>query len=384
MNLEIVKNDRITNTELLDRINEGHSVVRTAHCGNLRPYNLGLASMGVTMQLLDTNVTGIDRTYIPEKKISISGSKTLHDRIGSVVMRAETNGEFLDDYHTKSISDAFPETPVYTFTDYFRKNKTIVEKIIEAGFVIKPDMFKRSLGDGAVQATQHTESPDSIPNIIQLSDNPRTDEGYLLPNELATLAGFIIESIKTGNKVQYHVSGPDMIRYIDSIAPVMQEVLNHVVNKNTIPELSKAAGAIEIVFIPGSEMRFVAPNEMRYVLDEMIEYFATLKITFNDAKDQRSAFFSGNGSSNKDEYNLFMDQIRYRENDALNTFLEVVAKNKNLVSFDANDHPVTQYDLTDSGVYVPEYSMNTPYSKFKIDYDEMAKYLKIAKKRALK
>ncbi|NUS42132.1 MAG: hypothetical protein HOQ24_00300, partial [Mycobacteriaceae bacterium] len=53
-----------------ERVNKGDSVLRTAHAGNLRNYNLALAAFGVPMVLLDRNITGIDKNYAPEALVS--------------------------------------------------------------------------------------------------------------------------------------------------------------------------------------------------------------------------------------------------------------------------------------------------------------------------
>ena len=131
----------------------GQSVVRTAHVGNHRGYNLAVASMGIPMQLVDHTIVaqqpdegrGRDLNYLPGSIVTAEGVSPLAiSHAGGLALQTKaihhvTGQEvFLDQLHTQELRAAFPGTPIVTNTEYVRQAEAISAEVARIALQASP------------------------------------------------------------------------------------------------------------------------------------------------------------------------------------------------------------------------------------------------------
>src|SRR5690606_26106525 len=143
-----------------------------------RLYNQVLANAGVTMLLVDHNVTGIDSNYVPEAIIA-GGQATLLTEEGQLSMRTKVtnpaNDEptYLDQLHSSSLMQAFPATEIFTNTNYLRDNVAMAGEIVAICSKEMPELFRRGIQkDETTTSNLRTQRSVDAENVLQLTDDP--------------------------------------------------------------------------------------------------------------------------------------------------------------------------------------------------------------------
>jgi len=363
---------QITDTEslssLAERQQQGFSVMRSAHIGNARAYNLAFANAGVSMLLVDHNVTGVDKNYCPESIIK-DGKRWPIAELGQLSFRAlvteGSNKRYVDEFHSEGLRTAFPDTSIETNTSYLRRNESLVGEITRCAVASMPELFQRF-----VETDEAATSKDPITasrlaeqgKIIQLADDPRYERGALLPNEVDILANFVIELIASGRSEQYHVSGPDMVKYMtrpkskdDPRTPL--QIINTLYSELCLrsPLGLQFPDALTVKLIPGSAAKFATTTKRSDNLDNLLAAIADTKdelITLNKA---RGAFFKTKESKDKMARQSFIAASNNTREQIASAFRQVADQCEDLF-VDATSAPfMSQYDVIDEGgLYVPE------------------------------
>lgn len=296
--LNIQPNDTVSINDLVGLQEQGFSVMRSAHVGNLSPYNLTLAASGIRMLLVDHNVTGVDKNYFPEKQLSQGASIELAPN-GLVVSRVATSKGFLDDQHIDAMQQALPEATFFTNTEYLQANDIVASEITALALTYKPELFERIVkADGTTeQVVNGAELVDAF-GVLQLSSNPRAEKpAVIMPNLLDILINFVVEELESGKQTQYHISGPDMIRYINSLQKDLQD-LYQIVRSNA-PFGNRLPALLNVQLVPAADARFATTSQYEKDLEAVFEEFDAATIALSALNSKRKNFFSKQGQTNE-------------------------------------------------------------------------------------
>lgn len=358
MELTINKPKDISLEMLQEKKQEGFSVQRSAHVGNHRMYNLILANAGVDMLLVDHNLTTRDTNYSPEKIIQNGDSSELTDQTFTISLRTKSNssayfeGLFLDEIHSQSLSEAFPNTSITTNTDYLRKNEAIVAEIIAISSQIMPELFNRqALPNGTVQKLQSSIIGLSPSDLLQLRDDPRAEESaIMIPNEVDIICNFAIEALSRGRDTLFHVSGPDMISYINGIMPSLQKLYSQLTQASFA---SKLPGVLNIELVAGTSFRVGCTAANRSNLEPFADIFADFSEFETESSNAKRHFFKGKNPTNQEKIE-FLDALRFERESLIFALRKHFQGLQGVLDQDGNTH-VSQYDvIADNGLYVPE------------------------------
>jgi hypothetical protein len=358
-NLNVEINTAESLESLQARLVDGFSVMRSAHVGNARAYNLALAASGIPMLLVDHNVTGIDTNYRPEDIIQ-NGQSSRIARLGVVSMRemvtCPTAGTsiYLDALHGDSLARAFPGTDVITNTNYLREYDSIAGEIIKLSAEEAPGLFKRVLRkDEAISTSSPGRAGEQAKarGALQLQDDPRTESGVLVPNEVDIVCNFVIEALRSGQAVQYHISGPDMVKYIDRIMPTLQRLYAVVAERASFG--GKLPQELQVELVPGTALKFVTTIDKAEVLDSILQAVRDFETNSRALRDQRKNFFQGPEASESQARRTFLGDITDREKQTTKELAQAARQLPDLF-VGAKESPfVSQYDVLDNRLYIP-------------------------------
>lgn len=358
MELSINKPKDISLEMLQCKKQEGFSVQRSAHIGNHRMYNLILANAGVEMLLVDHNLTTRDTNYNPEKIIQNGISTELTDQEFTLSLRTRSNndtlfkGQFLDEIHSQSLSEAFPNTPITTNTDYLRENETIVAEIIEICSEVMPELFNRqALPDGRVQRLKAPLREVSPSNFLQLRDDPRSEEtAIMIPNEVDIICNFVIEALNYGRDRLYHVSGPDMISYINGILPNLQILYSQLTQASFA---SKLPETLNIELVAGTAFKVGCTVTNRPNLEPFAIIFADFNNFEIESSNTKRRFFKGKNPTDQEKAE-FLDILRFNRESLIIALRKQFQELQGMLDQDGSTY-TSQYDvIADNGLYVPD------------------------------
>jgi hypothetical protein len=363
--LRIEKDDGLSIDELVRRKAMGFSVLRSAHVGNLSPYNLALADAGIPILSVDHNITGVDRNYMPESIATQKSQKSIA-ALGRLVCRslAEANAldpsaqdkpQFLDDFHIAAARQALPANAmIMTNTEYLRTNELVVREIVELALKEFPSIFNRlALPDGSTKKSTNASSLVKLYGIMQLNDNPREEnEAVIMPNILDILANFVIESLETEQDVQYHLSGPAMVKYIDSMMPDLQELYSKLRDRASFGPRLPAKLTVKLV--PTAEAKFATTLSRRSNLDSLLEAVKAADEELDVLQGARKAFFTSPGAQDSAARREATNQFKDGEAAIDLVVAEKISQIPELLVEPGTSGFITQYDVLDEGgLYVP-------------------------------
>lgn len=389
--LEIQINDTISVNGLVQQQAAGYSVLRSAHVGNLSPYNLTLANVGIPILSIDHTITGIDRNYRPEQIRRQTGDLPIAD-VGTLVCRtqverlppditqllADQTPRFLDQAHIEATRRILTNVTVFTNTDYLRHNERIVGELVTLAAREFPACFSRlALPDGT--ATKQPGVADKVKQygIMQLNDDPRAEQtAVIMPNVLDILANFVVETLATGCDTQYHLSGPDMVNYISGLLPELSRMYERVCGAASFgPKLPMR---LQVQLVPTAAAKFATTAKRAPLLDALLGQITHADMALANLKAQRKGFFTSAGARDKSVQKQFIQHTKQQEVELETAVAERLAHLPELLVQPSSPHSLTQYDILDEGgLYVP--NLNQELSMAKLA--ELSQKLRLIQRR---
>jgi hypothetical protein len=273
MSLTIETTPSVSLQDILMEQQQGTSVIRSAHIGNARGYNLALAELGIPFLLVDHTLVAQapgqigDKNYLPGSIVTLEGIRPLAvSCLGELSLKTTAIcpesglSKPLDLIHTDALRQAFPNTVFTTNTAYLRANETIAQEVIATAQQITPELFTRKVdNDGTI--TEATAGDISTHGILQLKDDPRSSCGVLVPNEVDIVINFLTEALASENNTQIHVAGPDMPSYmkkpktIHTITRLFDTVARHAHIRVKLPKTTV------VKLVPSHHAEFVTTKQ---------------------------------------------------------------------------------------------------------------------------
>lgn len=365
--LIIEREDTLSVDDLVMKRNLGFSVIRTPHIGNMAPYNLTLADAGIPMVVVDHNITGIDKNYRPESIIDQTQERKIAD-VGRLTLRASVepisnqelsvvnDNRFLDEVHLNAIRKILPNARLVSNTEYFRQNFDIAAEITNIVLAAKPEVFDRKVfSDGSISEKQPLANEVKTKGLMQLNDDPRTGEAVLAPLEVDILVGFVAEAIKTESDLQYHLSGPDMVKYIFGKIPTLNELYAQIKTQATFRQ--QLPDLLNVRLVPSADAKFATTLSRKNELDNLI--LAQDEISQELA--ELDAWVIKNRPTEIERMTKF-DSRTLSKKDAINRALvEKIAFVPELFVKSGERGSLTQYDLArEGGLYVAPMNREMP------------------------
>lgn len=256
---------------------DGRSVAKSPHVGNWYPNNLAVASLGIPMSVYDRTYGAADKNFHPHKIIVDGGSEevanpailTTHARVireSSWFPDRFPVGSRMLDGHMQAIRDAVPGANCEVFTDYLRRHADRVLAILEVATAVSPSLWRRFVHTDGTITEPVCGGWRRIAETGGIYGLTNDEFGWLIPNQLNVLLDGVLETALYNENVVYHLSGPDMIGYIDSYAELLKKT--HSVLRQ---KLDWVRETVELHLVPVATMRFAVPETRRLALDTFMD-----------------------------------------------------------------------------------------------------------------
>ncbi len=359
-NLNVTINPDISIQDLVQRQAEGFSVLRSAHVGNLQPYNMTLASLGIPILSVDHTITGVDKNYFPEL-IFTRDTSTLAAYTGRLVCKTMTlnenrveTGQYLDEVQINAAREILGTEQIFTNTQYIRDNESIAGDIIGITMRACPQLYQRVVDPaGYVQKGSFEKLIQGF-GIMQLADDPRAEEpGLLVPNEVDILINFIVEALNSGRATQYHLSGPDMVQYLKSEQPrqFLSELYQRVLAE--APFANKMPKNLDVQLVPTATAKFATTMQKAPIMTDLSTAIEARQTELSNAQRDRKQFFASPESKDQNVRDQALKDFKARETQYDQAIGELAAELPELFFEPRTPTFVTQYDVkAEGGLFV--------------------------------
>jgi hypothetical protein len=365
----------ITPRELLSLSAEGRtSVQRTPHVGNANLSHLAHFTLGLPAILYDRNKGLKDQNFNPDGVVSSEGyeqmahpdllishatvisppSKEFHGRD-----RWFQPGHSIAEAHTSALQELFPDTDIRHYTHYLAENDDLARRVLEVAQQVLPasEIWTRRVnGEGETTSTTPQGGENPLEDVYGITNQ---EHGWVVSNKLNVLLAGVIEAARYGTDKIYHISGPDMHKYIGKMQGDMNTLYSAV--QAALPD-SMLPRQLEFVVVPMADVRFAVQPSKAAFIDELVSMWGI----YEDLEAQRKAFYSQLYASEvphdiRDEAKR--DFVAEKEAPVY-SHIQQLARSCPEIFFDTKDRRyVTQYDMLDGygrSLHIPSAILDMP------------------------
>lgn len=298
----VVERDDWPLSQIADMSHSGVPVMRTPHVGNLSMYNCALAAEAdVHLVVYDRTFPGRDRNYNPAYTIenceatrvidpAHDGLLTSHIR-STVPINGSPAGTLLPEVHSRAAQEAFPDARIETMSEFLLRHAGVVSEVAHA-------LARQGLGDwnrrvdrDGVVHTAHGDPVESIARYGIFRDgNPdREWSGMIMPNLYNVYFAGVLDAINHGGASEVvHLSGPDMVNYIKTMASDL-EAMHAVAMAETSLRQQLPGGTFTFNIVPTTAARLAVPASQKERLDTMMDAFTGQRETLAELTGMKAA-----------------------------------------------------------------------------------------------
>lgn len=362
MAFKISIHDDISLAKLIDIDKKGGLVLKTPHVGNIYPNNLAIAILKIPILFYDRTLGRKDFNFHPHKIIYNGISEIISDpnilTSHSVITKVFNDSPYpmihetnLVDFHMGALKQALPQTICVTYSEYLKKNKNRILKILEIATNLRPDLWTRTVNRIGVTSKSSTKNWSEIIEY-GIYGVTNLEEGWIIPNPISILFHGTIDLQRTKVDDTYLLSGPDMYRYISGYSEELSQIYDHLRKALVdwyLPEI------LNCHIIPVINMRFIVENTCKEALDELINTY----LQFISTKEHIEILFQEKKSDSSKTKDLIIEKNKLKQK-----IYDCISKNfipfTKTVFYDIEDaNCFTQYDLIKSnGLYIHPWAIN--------------------------
>jgi len=363
--------------QLRDLHNNGCSVMKTPHIGNIYPNNLGVAQIGIPMVFYDRTFGHKDRNFHPHgvirsrrfeclSAVNVMTTHTKVERHSKLAPEWFVVGESMAKTHMRATKAAVPNMMGSVYTDFLRAHREDAERILQIVTQRLPQLWERAIDtqgyDKSFRASDWVSVMDA--GIFGLTHD---DQGALIPNVVNILLLSLLDAKEKGVEEAYHLSGPDMVVYIGDLQSAFHTLYDAV--RGQIPDWNLPE-MFPLHLVPVADMRFVVLPQRQAVLDELVESHLSLERN-NKEYGQRLARAT---PENRRHLIAEVDQFRGRDKQRL---INAASACQDVFYRIAEANTVSQYDVFDAGgIYVHPWAFTAPMKEISCAMQNIERYAK--------
>lgn len=237
MPIELRTRDDLSVNDIV-RLAREHHVAATPHVGNWTPARLVLPTLGISVLCVDHTMGSKDRNAHPQLLIQNGVAREVCDQHDCLTTHAKVTtacihplGTSLSEVHMGAVRALYPSADVVTHLEHLKKSKEVTLAVLEEVTTLSRSAtwWRKVDAEGSVTSYRRKELPSTWaevePHIFPLT-NER--EGWLVHNRVAILMDVIQQSHMGNDPEIYHLSGPDMVRYLGSEMEILSRMYDHV------------------------------------------------------------------------------------------------------------------------------------------------------------
>ncbi|MBI4713957.1 hypothetical protein HY771_02120 [Candidatus Uhrbacteria bacterium] len=248
-----------------------------------------------------------------------------------------------------SLRKAVPELQGEVYSDYLRVRSRSATNVLRATANSHPTLWERSVqANGTVVNYSCRDWADLARSGVLGVTRP--DSGALIPNALNVVLISVLEAHERGVSEVYHLSGPDMVRYVGLLKDKFDELYTAV--RSALPTW-KLPETLTFNLVPAADFRLVVLKGREAALNELVETHLSL---------QRDNVQHGKRiqEAGDDRYKVIgeVNKLRKAEGDRLRAAL---ANCPEVFYRIESANAPSQYDVLDAGgVHVHPWALEAP------------------------
>lgn len=365
MRFEIVPRRDLSLADLRRLHDQGEHVLKTPHVGNHYPNNLAVAALGIPLMCVDRTIGVRDRNFHPHrvihkgKAVDIANPHRIvthvrvtheHPHFGE---RFPRGGSVLEG-HMQALKDALPHASIRTEAENLTMLGERIFDFLEALTRVHPAMWRRFVrADGSVVEPGRPLSWEQVRREGIHDVELRDGTGWIIPNEWCILWD-AVGAAQGGKSEVYELSGPDMIRYINTVAQEIERA--YTIVHDTVPGL-RLPERMVFNIVPVAAMRFAVAEGKRQALDHLIEAY----VRFTRLRREWSAGIQALSRAERSVEITRVAKERRRENDCVREAVRGIPE----IFYEIEQaNFLSQYDLlTGEQLYIHPFGIDTPIAE---------------------
>lgn len=274
--------DDLSLAELRRMYERGVPMMRSAHVGNVYPSNLAVGAAGIPLNLYDRTVGYKDENYHPHQCImdgradgvAPADIMTSHAQVTHSCARAQDRfkqGVSVVDVHVGAMRELFPNTSIEVYSEWLFRHRELIMEMVGHLAVQFPQVWTHRV----TKEGKRARLTDALPwRAIQnegLYGVTNTKSGVLVPNRLNALFDCVIEALVYNTQDVYHLSGPDMYKYLRGIWRDVEKMY-----ESLFAHMPHLPQRIMFHIVPVAQMRLVTTMDRRANLDAVVEAWCAM------------------------------------------------------------------------------------------------------------
>ncbi len=307
--IKIVIDDQLSLAQLVELMLQGHSIQRSCHIGNVYAANLAVGTAGIPLILYDRTMSEVDVNYHPQLLVRNGRA----ERLPISNYRSHRFVPFMEfepghgfpaanpaALHVQQLRHVLPQTDIHTFSAHLIQMwprvvpvlrllmqqldpKLIFDRLVMPdGQILQARFTDHNLihftnrpGDGYRKEVVHRNDLIDLADELHHCVARRVDgnmdfpsvKGPLISLRASAVIDTLVETMITGKYDVYHLSGPDMYRYVGR----MQGWLDQVVELLKPMADQLPAGRITLHVIPSADLRLVTDEQNAERLEAVLD-----------------------------------------------------------------------------------------------------------------
>lgn len=263
----------------IKRLARTRAVKVTPHVGNWTPARMVLPTLGVSILCVDHTIGERDVNAHPHLLIQGGEARTLSSLSDRLTTHAHVTqhvpgtlhhvGKSLSAVHVGAIRELYPSADIVTHVEHMRSNKELTLAVLEEATALSRSgvWWRKVDSEGRVTAYRSKDLPrtwkELEPDIFPLTNE---QEGWLVHNRVSILMDLIQQSQLGTEPEIYHLSGPDMVRYLGSEIETVSRMYDHVRVRLGFPQES-----ITYNLVPFASFRFATRTAQAGACERLCE-----------------------------------------------------------------------------------------------------------------
>lgn len=256
--------DQVSLGELVRLRERGYSILKSPHVGNQHPSNLVCAALGIPLEMVTFTRGNLDRNFHPHVRIENGQTTPLYDgrtwtqfaQVPHELFRPEEQIRerrrvvSATEYHQSSVRRIFPRTEILTDVERMQMYPALAATVLQATSAIG-GLWYRSVGASGNVTKRSLKVIDQTnleTNVFQFSND---QSGWVVPNRVHIIFDLVYQVLSSGRDVVYHLSGPQMVQYVDNLQEDMSRMYDLV--RARIPALPLV---LKVRVVPVASARF--------------------------------------------------------------------------------------------------------------------------------
>jgi hypothetical protein len=227
--------DCVSLADLVRLRQAGYSVLKSPHVGNQHPSNLVCAALRIPMEMVSFTIGTRDCNFHPHARIEGGVARALYPADTYTPFGVLPCGTAATEYHQAAVRRVFPHTEVMTDMERMQQYPALAATVLRAtNRVVRGLWYRRVSAIGKVsKRTLRELGPEHMETEVFQFSNDRF--GWVVPNRVHIVFDLVYQALSSGRDVIYHLSGPQMVHYVDGITAELSLMYDAV--RANIPQL---------------------------------------------------------------------------------------------------------------------------------------------------